>query len=210
MYEEYNPNLNDFIQSKYTEWCQTQDNTIIGTIIYNLADRNYSIDHFVEKYSEPTILSNRVVYDRIADRKFYILLQESDISIYYNKEFTINSRDILKNVLKYASHKYVGKLFMHDHSRMDYASLLNIYNTNWLYYASFSNIWKRRIREYDGHIDHDNKNVIFEDDDKNDLFNDKYYYDTDEQYLDIKHKNIGAGNETQWTWQDFYEKYKHS
>ena len=37
------------------------------------------------------------------------------------------------------------------------------YYADWLYYASFSPLWKNRIEEYDGIIDHKNHKVDFDD-----------------------------------------------
>jgi hypothetical protein len=51
----------------------------------------------------------------------------------------------------------------------------------WLYYASGSPIWKTKIIRYGGEIDHENKTIIFHDEDKEEDFRMLYDMEPDEQ-----------------------------
>jgi hypothetical protein len=53
--------------------------------------------------------------------------------------------------------------------------------TNWLFYASFSPVWEKRILKYGGNVDIENRKIIFETGEKEDLFQQHYGYDLDEQ-----------------------------
>ena len=77
---------------------------------------------------------------------------------------------------------------------------------HWLYYASFSSIWENRISKYEGIIDNENKNVIFKDEDKEEMFYNLYNFDPIEQFTEIQSKWLGK-----WEFRhmnEIYEKYK--
>ena len=203
-YSTLNPNLGDFLIK--LKKIQTNSEYLIGTIIYNLIHRKYNISSFVEKYSKTPF---NLVYPMCnePDKKFFIILEEKDIQKYKNIECSEPST-ILRNVTKYGSHSYSAKLFENDYIDVEREELLTIYRQDWLYYASFSPIWEERIGQFNGTVDHEKKMVCFENDDIEDAFYEKYYYDPDEQPSHVQFKSIGTGTETQWTWNDFYEKYK--
>lgn len=69
--------------------------------------------------------------------------------------------------------------------------LLYIFREKWLYYASRSPIWKKRILEYNGKIDNRKKTVEFINEDDSELFHDKYNYETDEQPLELQKNCMG-------------------
>ena len=54
--------------------------------------------------------------------------------------------------------------YQHMSSKDIYNKIIN----NWLFYASYSPLWKERIEEYHGIIDEDNEKVHFENDDYKD------------------------------------------
>ena len=203
-YSTLNPNLGDFLIK--LKKIQTNSEYLIGTIVYNLIHRKYNISSFVEKYSKTPF---NLVYPvcNEPDKKFFIILEEKDIKKYKNVECS-DPTSILRNVLTYGSHSYSAKLFEHDYIYVEREKLLTMYRQDWLYYASFSPIWRERIEQFSGYSDHAKKMVCFENDDIEDAFYEKYYYDPDEQPSHVQFKNIGTGDETQWNWTDFYEKYK--
>ena len=208
MYNEFysvlNPNLGDFfINLKKT---QTNSEYMIGTMIYNMIHRKYNISSFVEKYSKTPF---NLVYPicNEPDKKFFIILEEKDIQKYKNIESS-EPTTILRTAAEYNSHSYSAKLFENDYIGVEREELLTMYRQDWLYYASFSPIWEERIGQFNGTVDHDKKMICFENEDIEDAFYEKYYYDPDEQSSDVQFKSIGIGTEKQWTWTDFYEKYK--
>ena len=79
------------------------------------------------------------------------------------------------------------------------------YYYNWLYYASFSPVWKSRILRCNGVIDAKNKNVVFDDDD-NDDFYDVYGYEPDEQTTEVENKTIQDIRKER-NWLSFYKEH---
>ena len=203
-YSTLNPNLGMFL----TKLKKIQKNSeyLIGTIIYNLIHRKYNISSFVEKYSKTPF---NLVYPvcNEPDKKFFIILEEKDIQQYKTVESSEPST-ILRSATQYNSHSYSAKLFENDYIGVEREELLTMYRQDWLYYASFSPIWEERIGQFNGTVDHEKKIVCFENDNIEDAFYEKYYYDPDEQPCHVQFKSIGTGAEKQWTWTDFYEKYK--
>ena len=77
---------------------------------------------------------------------------------------------------------------------------------NWLYYASKSPIWYKRICKYNGVVDHTQKIVIFDNIDNEEKFYNMYNYEPDEQPLDVQLKWMGKKEHD--TWEHIYDKYK--
>jgi len=203
-YSTLNPNLGMFLIK--LKKIQKNSEYLVGTIICNLIHRKYNISSFVEKFSKTPF---NLVYPvcNEPDKKFFIILEEKDIQKYKNIECS-EPTTILRNAATYNSHSYSAKLFENDYIGLEREELLTIYRQDWLYYASFSPIWAERIGQFNGTVDHEKKMICFENEDIEDAFYEKYYYDPDEQSSDVQFKSIGTGVETQWTWTDFYEKYK--
>jgi predicted DNA-binding helix-hairpin-helix protein len=80
------------------------------------------------------------------------------------------------------------------------------YHNHWLYYASFSPIWKMRINNFSGKIDYEKKVVLFEDDLEEDFYN-KYNYEPDEQCKELKNKTIPEIT-PYYNWDMFYKKFQ--
>ena len=78
---------------------------------------------------------------------------------------------------------------------------------NWLYYASFSHIWSKRIADNHGKIYHEMKSVIFDTEDDEEQFYQEFQYEPDEQSVAV-HNSIGIDvSYTTMSWLDFYNKY---
>ena len=88
----------------------------------------------------------------------------------------------LQTVCKYAVCKEKIK-------KADIDARLEKFRGNWLYHASFSPIWSERITQSLGTISEGR--VIFESEDDEESFYDKYGLEPDEQPLDIQHKCMG-------------------
>ena len=79
------------------------------------------------------------------------------------------------------------------------------YYYNWLYYASFSPLWRTRILKHNGVIDQKNHKVEFDDDDI-DGFYDDYGYEPDEQTLEVENKTIQDIRKER-NWLSFYKEH---
>ena len=210
-YSKMNPKLGIFIKKIQKDWEKKSNrDCIIGTMVYNLINREYCVSDFIQKYSD---LHFNLVYKESSkpECKICIMLEEKDIEKYKTIEVNKDLRNYqyLKNVAKYDIHEYANVIFEHDHSNLTYIEIVNIYYEKWLYYSSYSPLWLNRIQEYDGSIDHENKKIDFHDENKEDEFYSRFNYETDEQPMSVTIKNIGISNEEKWTWVDFYKKYSY-
>jgi hypothetical protein len=77
----------------------------------------------------------------------------------------------------------------------------------WLYYASYTPIWLKRINDYGGSQNKELKKIEFENDEMEDLFNKLYDYEPDEQKYELKNMLWSVENYLDISWCDFYEKY---
>ena len=95
------------------------------------------------------------------------------------------------------------------HLKRDKDDIYHAYLNNWLYYASFSPVWKERILKYNGKINHESKTIEFEDDDTYELFCVNFNYEPDEQKNDVQNKSIQK-IEKKTTWVLLYESYSNN
>ena len=95
------------------------------------------------------------------------------------------ARMILANMSLYAIRKEQCRE-MGKHTRnhlVEYTA--EDYLHHWLYYASFSRVWKERIRNHGGTVNHTIRMVEFPTDETMEDFYDRYGYEPDEQPLEI-------------------------
>jgi hypothetical protein len=81
---------------------------------------------------------------------------------------------------------------------------------NWLYHASFSPIWSKRIHKYGGYPNYLNQKVVFKEDPNDELmqkFYDLYGYEPDEQKKSIQEKCIKTIKKTN-NWLIFYQNFR--
>ena len=90
------------------------------------------------------------------------------------------------------------------HLKRDKKDIKDAYLYNWLYFASFSPIWKERIMKFKGEIINDKQVIEFPDDDYLEMFYEKYGYEPDEQNVEVQNKSIQKIQNTK-TWSSFYE-----
>ena len=90
-------------------------------------------------------------------------------------------------------------------------NIIQAYRDQWLYYSSFSPLWKERIEKHHGQIDKENKKIIFEEqedsDDNEQAFYDEFGYEPDEQKREIQNKTIQEIKREK-TWLTFYGEHK--
>ena len=117
----------------------------------------------------------------------------------------LQARNILPQAAIYSIDRYnYLSLFK---SKRETCNIVNAYNYNWEYYASFSPLWERRIKKCNGVIDHNAKSIIFEDEDDMEKFYLHYGLDTEEQPTRIQEKSIKPIVKEQ-DWVGFYYKHK--
>ena len=176
-YYEYS-NLGIFLNKKCCEFAESTINQecILGIIIRNLTVKPYPYNG--------------------NDRKLFIILEESNILKYRTvthmfENLPIKPHHILKNVCKYTPFR--EPIHFENQEPIQNKQYINItkkYYTHWLYYASFSPIWRDRIGENGGTINDLLWSVDFINDDKFDQFYELYNYEPDEQSVEIQQKHI--------------------
>lgn len=204
----YSPKVHRFVQQQKTKWEEHPEQYwIVGTVVWYLADRPANIADFAAEFCQDPELIQQIKNNPITHRRatnIAIFLEEKDVQAYINVE-TGRPDQLLKHVLKHPPRTQVAKIFEHDHATYSAHTLYEMWSKNWLYYAAKSSIWQQRIESHNGIIDHAQKVVTFEDDDA-EPFDEKYYYDTDEQPRQIVELCLGK-TDAQWTWKQFYETY---
>lgn len=79
---------------------------------------------------------------------------------------------------------------------------------HWEYYAMGSPLWKKRLEQFNGTIDHKQRKIVFKEDIDNDnnineeLFYEEYGYELDEQPKDIQ--NLSHQDLEKKSWKDWY------
>jgi hypothetical protein len=117
----------------------------------------------------------------------------------------LQARNILLQAAIYSIDQYnYLSLFK---SKRETNNIVKAYNYNWVYYASFTPLWKRRIEKCNGVIDHNSKSIVFEDEDDMEKFYLHYGLDTEEQPTRIQSKSIKPIVKEQ-DWLGFYNKHK--
>ena len=142
-------------------------------------------------------------------RSIYIHVEPEDIVPY---ETIIGSQEIKHyNILEKAyvcgiddlKHLSLFKLTRHKYD------LANVYRHKWLYHASFSPLWAKRIQDFGGYPDYTKQMVIFKEEPGDDLmqeFYELYGLEPDEQKIEVQNKSIVKIKKIN-NWAKFYEKY---
>ena len=150
-------------------------------------------------------------------KNLYIHVEPSEIVIYETLcDSDIKSYRFLNKVCLFGINDS-NQLHLFDLNRRHCNDVQELFNNEWLFYASFSKIWMARMKECNGYCDYVNKKVIFTTDDDEENFYNKYNYEPDEQSLSLKNKTIPnlydckkMDNMSENTWSKFQEKYnKH-
>ena len=97
-------------------------------------------------------------------------------------------------------------LSLFDLERNKIIDLKKTYWYHWEYYASFSPIWKERIEEFEGQVDHNEKKIVFNKVDYEEQFYEGYNYEPDEQSKVVQNKSIGIIIKKR-TWEQMFSEY---
>jgi hypothetical protein len=192
----------EFVLNQYSKWLDNNaDDTIIGTIVWNLSKSAYDLSQFIEKYYG--IVLNVLRTTEPKKRKLRLIFKETDIEKY--KTIIVNEPGkawkILPQVCKYGIYPEIRTLF--QITNIDFRKE---YCENWLFYAARSPIWCERIMSCGGFV-MDNEKVNVADEDKAEEFYQLYNYEPDEQPQEIQEKSIGNYDVAQLSIEDFIAKY---
>lgn len=173
-----------FIKKSYYSWVDDRErHDILGILIWNLVIRPYDVRQFLERYFEVKCKS---ISQTTCNNKKFIRINKFDPTPYATMELEKGmARTLMKQVCHYPIRSEFLVLFK------GIAVKREDFNNHWLYFASGAPLWKERIACYNGYLNHEKKEVEFEDDDDSEEFYDLYGLDPDEQTLEIQQRCIG-------------------
>lgn len=181
-FAEDNPRLR-----KYMEGQKSDNPCAVGNIVLNLTDstRKYNLEYFEARSKPPSSSPKK-------DPKFYIQMNEGDVEKYNAIETGDDlPRKVLKRACRYRIRTNYNATLGVTHLNVEREELKRMLFGSWLYYASFSPIWKDRIVLHEGSICHESKRVVFGNDDFGEEFYDKFGYEPDEQGWDVLSNILG-------------------
>jgi hypothetical protein len=156
---------------------ENERDCLIGTIISNLAHREYDIQHFAKDYMRFEFTETDVP---VRNHLVYIRFRPRDLSPY--KPYVTsgdNPNDHLKTFSRYPIRKnaslFLRKYVQAAHESAFVADTTEPYLYNWLYYALQCPYWNECISKYSV-VDHDKKIVSFLSDDHAEEFYSTYGY----------------------------------
>lgn len=201
-YKLSNPSgLKKCIEKFYNKWRKNpQQHHLFGSMIRNLLCRPYNVNQFMETFKDVKCWP----YDpSIKQSKFICInMNPEDIKIYETvKEESGRGPFVLRNACRFPIRKNIMNIFV-----CMVPDITEEYRMHWIYHCWNCPLWRERIEKYKGSINHEMLSVDFEDDDA-DAFYDFYYYDPDEQSLEVQERSIGTGSEKQMTLKEFATLY---
>lgn len=175
--KELFPHYEVHIDKMHQEWTKAKNNhCIIGTIVKLLSNSKKSITNSLR------IRQNIKTTDAIISNMPFEIkhLSPEDIHKYHTLKLTKKMRNwsFLDNV---ACKYYIRRLMCSDLD-IAYPYVESINFDDWLYYASFTPIWKQRIVKFNGKVDYNEHTVSFD----NEEFYNIYDYEPDEQSKELK------------------------
>jgi hypothetical protein len=188
-YAVKNPKLGKFLNSQLKKWLESRSDAVLGTMIRNIMHKEF----YINPSGFGAGLLNKPSDDCAKDNGFYVQIDPASIEKYK----TIEKDDIelpylvIRRACKYAARNKQNAIFCCFHKDISKEDLYLIYRDHWLYYASFSPIWRKRIDNYNGYINNELKKVTFENEDDEDEFYDEFGYEPEEQSKDLLEKWIG-------------------
>ena len=135
-------------------------------------------------------------------KNLYVHIEPEEVVLYETISYGV-PRKILPLAKIYAIDSY-NYLSLFDLKR-ETQDIKTAYYYDWLYYASYSPLWKSRILKHKGVIDQKNHKVEFDDDDI-DEFYDNYGYEPDEQSTEVENKTIQDIRKER-NWLSFYKEH---
>jgi hypothetical protein len=214
-YHEKNPELGTYLNSLIIEWDDFKENhDILGKIITIMLNHSISLTEllrsnpkkYIQEGDEGEEEEDEIVWeDHWGDVEFEKEGNsiEVDFLPFRTKEKNEIKGSFLETVCRYPIRRYYCNMVIQPVIRE------NISSEFWLYYASFTPLWKERIQKYDGFINHTNKQVTFTNEDKEECFYELFDYEIDEQSIELKEQLFSKDTKkyTKISWKEFYDYY---
>jgi hypothetical protein len=151
-------------------------------------------------------------------KNLYVHVEPEDVVIYENIYVNLKEKGNGLKVSILPAYKIlpIASIYYIDNDnylslfklKRDTIDIINAYNYQWLYHASYSPLWMKRITQFNGYIDTINKTVLFNEnedsDDNQQAFYDNYGYEPDEQKSEIQFRTIQEIKSVR-DWYSFYK-----
>lgn len=184
--------MKKYIMSQKDKWLKNPDNHILlGNCIALLCNNAPNITNFVKSYFGVNCKKDEENTMQTADTK-YSMTDELLKPLFTFQHNNILPYKVLKMVQKHSPVKHYRDLLrtiIPENSN-------EIRDGKWLYYASRSPVWYKRIIQYKGVINEEGETVSFENDDNLDEFYNHWGYEPDEQSKEIQY-NMGLSCDTE-------------
>lgn len=151
-------------------------------------------------------------------RNLYVRIEPEDVVMYETIKVNLAQKGNGSKTAVLPAYKILPIATMYTIDQDNYLSLFRLkretmditeaYLNHWLYHASFSPLWKKRIDQHHGKIIHSKKTVEFEDEDEEEIFYEHYGFEPDEQKKEIQNKTICPILQKR-SWYDFYLQHKN-
>ena len=145
-------------------------------------------------------------------KKLYVHIEEEDIVMYETIDAILDNN-------KFLPYKILPNACVYNIDSKNYLSLFHLkrdnynielsYRDNWLYYASYSPLWKKRILKYNGVIDNKERKITFLNEDDAEMFYNEFGYEPDEQKIEVQQKIIKPIKKER-SWLSFYDEFKNN
>ena len=205
-FQKWNPQLERMI-TKTKEQHSDDSMYALITIIKNLAVkmRQYSVREFIfgkgAEFNETEVISKN-------ETRLWIQPDVESCKKYAQSTPLPKTKHhkFLSNVCLYSTEKRWGKLFGCSYMTLSQGDLIKSHRMHWLYYASFTPLWRQRILEFRGEIE--DSQIVFPDDDSFEEFHNRYDYELDEQAKEIQGKVSHIEPYQMCDANEFYKKYE--
>ena len=137
-------------------------------------------------------------------KNLYLNAELEDLVIYNTIEATSDFSP--RKILGFACIYSPTPEYFHMFNNKRAEDIDKCFREKWLYYGAKSPVWEERIEEYGGKVDEELEKVVFENEDSEEAFYDRFGLDPDEQPKQVIDKIIPK-NTQNMTWTMFYEKY---
>jgi hypothetical protein len=203
IFKSENPSMENYINNCIEDWNEENDPIYFGNLIATLCTRKFDLTNFCKDYFR--VKGKQEIYK---NSNMNVSLDHEFISQFDNNNSqNIQPRKLLQEKCIYKIRKKYSSLFQTE--KPTYDEQLEILNNEhrWLYYASFSPIWEERICYHNGTVDHENKKVVFENDNDLEAFFEIWGYEPDEQNITVKNNCIGEREEKEGSIIDFCKEF---
>lgn len=177
-----------------------------------------NFDFVGKKVDMRLIILSKVIYFAALNKKIkmgknlFIQFEYDEIKQFHTVESILDNRTLMPyKILKTVQLEKIdsfGYLSLFSLERKNH-NIRNLWYYNWLYYASFTPLWHKRLHNYNAVVDYEDKKVIFQNEDEEEMFFEKYNLEPDEQPKNIQDFIVGDIEPERRNWFLIFEKYKN-